>query len=199
MDLINSSIITAVSAVVGVILGKQPLVNVFDFFQRRKLKNALNILETHSMFDKFEDDFKSKFIISYLKELYFVTQTGIDTNEKSISKYIDFKNKLGANYTWKEIKNVKQHLDLNSNDIKIKLSKYERFYVKFTFICFPIFLLIGVITFFFLNQFRPQGIKEIFIVLASLIIPAICGYLFVATANSIFIAERMEKRLNNLQ
>lgn len=75
MDLINENIIKTVLTVSGTvlaaILGKQSLSNLFDSLQRRNLKNVLNDLETFSALDKFDDDFKTKFIEPHVKELYF--------------------------------------------------------------------------------------------------------------------------------
>lgn len=198
MDLINGIITTIISSLLGAFLGKQPISNVFNFFQRRKLKNMINTLDTHSLFEKFDADFKSKFILPDLKEIYFYTQTGIETNEKSILQYIEFKNKLGGKYTWTDIKKVNQHLDLQSEEIKIKLNKLQRTYSSVAFISFPLILLTGF-ALLSLHSVESQSMIEIFMTMLSyLFLPAICGYVLLATSTSIFIAKRMEKRLNNL-
>ncbi|OXA71246.1 hypothetical protein B0A67_13385 [Flavobacterium aquidurense] len=200
MDLIHGNIITTMLTIFGTvivaILGKQSLADVFDFFQRRKLKNLLNDLETYSVMDKFDDDFKTKFVTPYLKELYFFSLTGIDANEESIPKYIDFKNRL--NYTWTKIKKAKQHFDLNSSEIKINLSIYERICANIAIVCFIILLLGGTILFTYLNQFKTQGIRDILIILSSLIIPAVIGILLIRAVGSILIAKQMENRLNKI-
>lgn len=195
MDKIEIFIPIAV-AFVGGILGL-PIVHFFNFFQRRKLQKITNALEANSLFDKFEDNFKTEFILPDLKEAYFYIQTGIMTNEKSIIKYIEFKNKLGWNYTWAQIKIVQPHLDIKSEEIKISLNMSDKIYGNLVLIFWAILFLIGFILFIYLNQFKIQGTKEIIIVLSGLVIPSIFGYLLVASANSIFIAKHMEKRLNN--
>jgi hypothetical protein len=196
---INYDIMTSIlSTLLGAFMGKQSLANVFNFFQRRKLKKTTNILETHSMFDKFDTDFKTEFILPDLKESYFYIQTGIETNEKSIQKYIEFKNKLGGKYTWADIKKVNEHLDLQSEEIKINLNKLQRTYSSVAFTSFPLILLTGF-AHFYLHPVELQSIIENFMaMLTYLFLPAICGYLFVSSANSIFIAKHMEKRLKNL-
>ena len=198
MDLINGIITTIISSLLGAFLGKQSISNVFNFFQRRKLKNMINTLDTHSLFEKLDADFKSEFILPDFKEIYFYIQTGIETNEKSILKYIEFKNKLGGKYTWPDIKKVDQHLDLQSEEIKIKLNKLQRTYSSVAFISFPLILLTGFIL-LSLHSVESQSMMEIFITMLSyLFLPAICGYVFLATSTSIFIAKQMEKRLRNL-
>lgn len=203
MDLIHSNIITTVLTVLGTVivalLGKQSLADLFDFFQRRKLKNLLNDLETYSALEKFDDEFKTKFVNPYLKELYFFSLTGINANEEAIPKYIDFKNKLNANYTWAKINKAKQHFDLNSPEIKIKITPYERICANIAITSFIILILVGVILFSYLNQFKIQGIRDFLLVLSSLIVPAIIGYSFIIAVESILIAKQMEKRLKNLQ
>jgi hypothetical protein len=51
----------------------------------------------------------------------------------------------------------------------------------------------------YLNQFKTQGIKDIFLVTSSLIFPTITGLIIIVSANSIFVAQRMEKRLQSLE
>ncbi|WP_374175298.1 hypothetical protein [Flavobacterium tructae] len=203
MDLAHINIITTVLTVLGAVivavLGKQSLTDLLDFFQRRKLKNLLNDLETYSALEKFDDEFKTKFVTPHLKELYFFSLTGIDTNEESIPKYIDFRNKLGGNYSWIKINKAKQHFDLNSTEIRINLTPYERICAKIAIGSFIILLLVGIILFSYLNQFKIQGIRDFLLVLSSLIIPAIIGYLFIIAVESILIAKQMEKRLKKLQ
>jgi hypothetical protein len=118
MNLIDDITLVTISSLFGVIIGKQSILNVVDFFYKRKLKKTLEILETYPMLHEFDEVFNSEFIIPYLQELHFSAETGIQTNEKSIYKYINFKNKLGANFTWLDIKMAKMHLDLNSEEIK---------------------------------------------------------------------------------
>ncbi|MCV9932876.1 hypothetical protein OIU80_11325 [Flavobacterium sp. LS1R47] len=202
MDLINENIIKTVLTVSGTvlaaILGKQSLSNLFDSLQRRNLKNVLNDLETFSALDKFDEDFKTKFIEPHVKELYFFSQTGIDTNEKSIPKYISFKDKLGGNYTWPKIKRAKQHLDSNGPEIKINLSKTERICANIAISLSLFFFTGGIILYFYLNQFKTQGIGDILITMGSLVVPMIIGFLFFISVDSILIAKQMEKRLKSL-
>jgi hypothetical protein len=203
MNPINENIIVTVLTVSGTvltaILGKQSLSDLFDSLQRRNLKNVLNDLETFSKLDKFDDDFKTKFVEPYVKELYFFSQTGIDTNEKSIPKYISFKDKLGGNYTWPKIKRAKQHLDLNGQEIKIKLSKTERICANIVIALSLLFFTGGIILYSYLSQFKTQGIGDILIIMGSLILPMIISFLFFISVDSILIAKKMEKRLESLQ
>lgn len=133
-----------------------------------------------------------------MKELCFFSQTGIDTNEKSIPKYISFKDKLGGNYTWPKIKRAKQHLDSNGPEIKINLSKTERICANIAISLSLFFFTGGIILYFYLNQFKTQGIGDILITMGSLVVPMIIGFLFFISVDSILIAEQMEKRLKSL-
>lgn len=202
MDLINDNniitVFTVFATVISAILGKQSLPIFFDSLQRRNLKNALNDLQTFSALDKFDDDFKTKFVEPYVKELYFFSQTGIDTNEKSIPKYISFKDKLGGNYTWPKINRAKQHLDLNSSEIKINLSKMERISANIAIVVSLVFFAGGIILHSYLNQFKTHGTRDILIIMGSLIFPMIIGFLFLFSVDSILIAKQIEKRLESI-
>jgi hypothetical protein len=194
MEVIYDIVKIILPTFLGAFLGKQPLDNLFNFFQRRKLKEITNILEKDSLFDT---NFKGEFIIPYLKEIYFNILTGIETNEKSIIKYVKFKNKLGGKYNWADIKKVNQHLDLQSEEIKIKLNKLQRTYSSVALISFPLILLTGF-ALLSLHSVESESIMEIFITMLSyLFFPAICGYVLVFTSNSIYIAKSMEKKLKH--
>ena len=71
--------------------------NIFNTIKRRRLNKIENTSEFKKLFDEHETDFKENFILPNLKEEYFYIKTGISTNEKSIDKYISFKNKLAKN------------------------------------------------------------------------------------------------------
>lgn len=118
---------------------------------------------------------------------------------KQFPNILILKNKLNANYTWTKINKAKQHFDLNSPEIKIKITAYERICAKIAITSFIILILVGVILFSYLNQFKIQGIRDFLLVLSSLIVPAIIGYSFIIAVESILIAKQMEKRLESLQ
>lgn len=167
--------------------------------QRGKLKKIQDLKIAHSLFDKFETDFEKQFFENEWKEACFFMRSGIETNYKSIPKYIRLKDKLGLNYNWTHIREVQLYLDLNNEDIIINLNWYDRILWKSAIFLFILGLLSTPFFFSFIDQFKVQGLFVYLFMTFLCIIPAIIGYLFVINTYSIFIAEKIEKRLHDLQ
>jgi len=169
-----------------------------NVLERGKLKKIQNLKTAHSLFDKFETDFEKQFFENEWKEACFFMRSGIETNYKSIPKYIRLKDKLGLNYNWTHIKQVLLYLDLSNEDIKINLNWYDRILWKFAVLFFLLGLISTPFSFSFIDQFIAQGLLVYLTMTFLCIIPAIIGYLFVANTYSILMAQRMEKRLNSI-
>ncbi len=190
IDKITPIIVAIIAAVFG-----QPVVQLINSLSRRKLKKITTAFEANALFEKFETDFKDGFILCDLKETYFYIQTGIKTNEKSIDKYIDLKNRLGGNYTWNHIKTAKPHLEINEKEIEIRLKKVDRVAGNVFLIFALILFIIGFIGFLYLSQLEVQDLKVILLSYFVLLAPMLFGYLFVNAINSIIVAKDMEKQL----
>lgn len=128
-----------------------------------------------------------------MKETYFYIQTGIQTNEKSIEKYIKFKNELSLNYTWKHIATVNSYLDLNTDIIELKLSKIEKIKGKIALILLLIMILSiqQIIIYLGLDILKYDLLK---IIIFSLIMFCF-GIVLTSIIRPISIAQSIEKRL----
>lgn len=184
-------------AVISGLLG-QPIIQLISSHSRRRLKKIRNADEALNLFKKLDDNFNKKFILPELKETYFYIQTGIKTNEKSIEKYIEFKNHLGENYTWSQIKTAKPHLRIEKLGITVSLSKYQRVFSNIVLILALFFFILGMIGFIYLNQFESTNLEDFFVTIFVLIVPMFTGYFFVNGINSILVAKGIERRLNLL-
>lgn len=187
--------IPIITAILGLFVGK-PIILLFNLIKRRKLKKIENATESLKLFETFETQFKTNFILPDLKETYFYIQTGIETNEKSIDKYINFKNELSGHYTWKHIKSTKLYLDLNSENIEIKLNKIER-------IGSTIILVISLVLFFFAYIISTIYGDDIHSkigypgLIGIPVLSSIAAYLMFNSIYPILIAKRMEEKIKD--
>ena len=176
----------------------QPIIYFTNLILRRKLKKIENAIESLKLFETYETQFKTEFILPDLKETYFYVQTGIQTNEKSIEKYIKFKNELSGNYTWKQIRIAQSYLNLSTERIEIKLNKIEKIgsnilliialsMITIPFVLFPIFIDTST------NIFRYGSLK----IIALTILPCLAGYILVSWISPIIMAKAMEKKLKH--
>jgi hypothetical protein len=169
-----------------------------DLLQRGDLRKLQDLKIAHGLFDKFETDFEKQFFENEWKEACFYMRSGIKTNYKSIPKYIRLKNNLGLNYTWTDIRKAKMHLDLNNDDIKINLEGHDTIYCIVVVIIFVLSLMATPILFNFVFQLKIPELPYHLGLTLLCIVPAIIGYVLVLSAESIFIAKNMEKKLNIL-
>ncbi|WP_419488757.1 hypothetical protein [Chryseobacterium bernardetii] len=194
----NFEIIKILTPITNVVLGallSAPILSFFEQIKKRKLKNYI---ESQQLIDKLDEDFQNDFIKPNLKEIYFYLQTGISTNEKSIIKYIDLKNKLGGNYTWKKIKLVQQYINLGNNtDPLLKINKIEDIFSRITTWIIIILITSSAIGGILLNFFSNDlPIKDYLYILFLILIPLVCGIFLMRSIESITTAKAMMKRLN---
>lgn len=194
----NFEIIKILTPITNIVLGallSAPILNFFEQIKKTKLKNYI---ESQQLIDKLDEDFQNDFIKPNLKEIYFYLQTGISTNEKSIIKYIDLKNKLGGNYTWKKIKLVQQYINLGNNtDPLLKINKIEDIFSRITTWMIIILITSSVIGGILLNFFSNDlPIKDYLYILFLILIPLVSGIFLMHSIESITTAKAMMKRLN---
>tara|TARA_R110002012_G_scaffold50790_7_gene131340 strand:- start:7850 stop:8422 length:573 start_codon:yes stop_codon:yes gene_type:complete len=141
--------------------------------------------------------FESDFILPSLKEKYFQMETGIRTNEKSIDKYVAFKNKLGENYTWREIKLAQPYLSLAQDEIEIKLTRFDIIRSNIVIILSFIFLITSIVGASYFSQFKISTLQGLLIYGMIVLVPMGIGYFLVLVVNSVILSKQMDKKLNN--
>lgn len=186
--------ITAIS--VALITGLCPL---FIYFIKRKYEKRSPLSEMDKKLIEEKDEiFFRDFIIPNLREQYFYKKTGILTNASVIPQFIQFKEKLGAYYSWNEVKKVVQHLNLDKDEIEIKISKFQKRFCKgFSFLYLIFFLAILIFVIYFGKSHQLNNLSDILLILIILLIPAIVGFFMISSFDSIYTATSMEKRLKN--
>ena len=206
MENINIDIITKIIALVSTVVStliifiNKLFKNTIDYSYNEKRKKLLTLKELNEIFDRFGDNFRDSFVKDDLKELYFSLRTGIETNAVSIKKYIELKNKLGKNFTWKTIKNSKSYLVFKDNHIIVKISYLEQIftYIFLTIVFISFIIAIGMIILFY-NSFA-DFTRDIWIkfIGTELVILSSTMYLF-CSINPALQAISIKKRLEELE
>ena len=201
----NIDIITKIIALVSTVVSTLIIFiklfkNTIDYSYNEKRKKLLTLKELNETFDRFGDNFRDSFVKDDLKELYFSLRTGIETNAVSIKKYIELKNKLGKNFTWKTIKNSKSYLVFKDNHIIVKISYLEQIltYIFLTIVFISFIVAIGMIILFY-NSFA-DFTRDILItfIISELVILSSTMYLF-CSINPALQAISIKKRLEELE
>lgn len=128
-------------------------------------------------------------------EKYFYLETGIKANEKSIYKLISFKDKLGGNYTWREIKLVQNYLSFEKSDIEIKITRLEKLQSLIGVILSLMLVLTSIFGASYFSQFEILELRDILIYGMIISVPFGVGYFIISHVNSIIIATQMNKKL----
>lgn len=205
MENINIDIITKIIALVSTVVSTLIIFiklfkNTIDYSYNEKRKKLLTLKELNEIFDRFGDNFRDSFVKDDLKELYFSLRTGIETNAVSIKKYIELKNKLGKNFTWKTIKNSKSYLVFKDNHIIVKISCLEQIltYIFLTIVFISFIIAVGMIILFY-NSFS-DFTRDIWIkfIGTELVILSSAMYLF-CSINPALQAISIKKRLEELE
>ena len=205
MENINIDIITKIIALVSTVVPTliifiKLIKNTIDYSYNEKRKKLLTLKELNEIFDRFGDNFRDSFVKDDLKELCFSLRTGIETNAVSIKKYIELKNKLGKNFTWKTIKNSKSYLVFKDNHIIVKISCLEQIftYIFLTIVFISFIIAVGMIILFY-NSFA-DFTRDILItfIISELVILSSTMYLF-CSINPALQAISIKKRLEELE
>ena len=191
-----ASIVSLLAVVVTVF--KVPIFGFPEYLRKKKMSKLLNTKEVLGLFENYKTDFKDNFILNDLKENYFYIQTGIRTNEKTIQKYIDLKNKLGKDYNWEIIRKAKIHLDTENSEIKVRLSRVAKIYNIFAtilgifFFIIPFLLILGSS-----SSNEERSTASITMLLFQMISPYILAYFLIRSTDSMTSARIIEKRLSS--
>lgn len=166
---------------------------------RKRLKKLNNLKSAYNTFENPETDFEKSFIEPVKIETCFFIETGIETNFKSIPKYIAFKDKLGLNFTWSHIKKIQNYLDLTKGEISLTLSRSNKIYSNIILVTILIILTSGFLSFLFLNQYKVKISVEYFLVFLPLAVSFLLAYILFSSIDSILTAKLVEKRLNKIE
>lgn len=128
-------------------------------------------------------------------EKYFYLETGIKANEKSIYKLISFKDKLGGNYTWCEIKLVQKYLSFEKSDIEIKITRLEKLQSPIGVILSLMLVLTSIFGASYFSQFEILELRDILIYGMIVSVPFALGYFIISHINPIIIATQMKNKL----
>lgn len=185
-----------------------PLINLFlvpllsgavysliESIKKRKLKI---FLESQELIEKLDDDFKNSFIDPARKEILFYLHTGISTNAKSIPKFIELKDKLGRNYTWKQIKLVKAHVNVTGSGPLLHLNKTLRYTSTITNYLSLTFIVVSILEFaalsIYIDDLPPAQIISLILYI---IIPLLAALIFINQTASISTVKVMMKILED--
>ncbi len=147
-----------------------------------------------------DDNFQNEFIKPNLKEIYFYLQTGISTNEKSIQKFIELKDKLGGNYNWKKIKSAQLYVDLDSDSPSIKLDKFQEHTLNIMWLLIFGLLLLSAIAVIILSFYIDKiPFKDYVEIIFLVLLPLLCGVILMQLIKSSEIAKAMNKRLKSIE
>ncbi len=193
--MINENLITNILVVFFGIFSGPVILQLLQFYKNRKIERILN---SKDIIKIFQDDksFYKKFISSVLKEKYFEYMTGIKTNINTISKYINFKNKLKNDYTWEDIKIARKYLKTDKKKIYIKITKRQLFLADIGIISMPLLFLPVFILLFYIpeypeiSEWKIQILLFLIFCVLSFVLFKIFNY-----AYPVFIAKNMKKRL----
>lgn len=192
----NIEIIKIVIPIANLLIGALLNTPVLNFTEQLKKRRLKNYIESQSALDNLDEDFQNNFIKPNLKEIYFYLQTGISTNEKSIDKYIELKNKLGGNYTWEKVKLVESNVNLKSITPLLNLNKAESITSNFTLGLIIILMLVGLFGVIVLNLYSDVlQFNDYLIILFLIFIPLIIGIVLMQMIKSTLIVKAMIKRL----
>lgn len=169
--------------------------SLIESIKKRKLKI---FLESQELIDKLDDDFKNSFIDPSRKEILFYLHTGISTNAKSIPIFIELKDKLGGNYTWKHIKLVMTHINVKGFGPLLQLNKTQQYTSTITTYLVVAVMLISTIEFaaltIYMDKLSPY---EYFSLMLYIIIPLLAALLFMNHTASISTVKVMMKILED--
>lgn len=196
--MIDKDIINVISAIIIPLLVaiiSSPIIS--NFFAR---KSKIQIKDVDVMSKYASKDFREKIIAQIAEESTFEHLTGISTNQQSISSYYELKNKLGNNFTWKQIKNAKPYLRFdNDNNIFVNLPKalilLKNIFLGIAFII----LFASIIMLLYVSNLEIKlSDKLIISFIVYYIYFMLCIYFILHSLVPVIDAHMIKKRMNNL-
>lgn len=190
MDKLITAILTFISAPILSSIYKSVFKKRFDGISR--YKSTADLVEKNSKGDFYDD-----FSLDFFRESDFYLKTGIKTNAKTIEKYIRFKEKLGRNYTWGDVKMVKSHLSFDSEEIEINLNKFDRIFGSVVSILSLSFFVISLVLIILVGNISDDFIlRKYLLMVLVFVFPALTGFFMYNGVISIEVAKKMEKVIN---
>ncbi len=155
------------------------------------------LIDSHQVMQNLNKKFEDSFIEPTIQENLFLVMTGIETNFKSIKSYVELKNSLGDNYTWRIIKSAKPHLKFDDNGkLFIKLSKIQKIYRDASLITSLLLFFVGIFLLYYLSKFDTNSVSEILLVYIIVFPFFLFAYFLVYSIKSIIDANIILKKLN---
>ncbi|WKS95774.1 hypothetical protein [Riemerella columbina] len=196
------TITTSISGIVGSIpsILKLPFISNLLNPQKNK-KSKIKELDIEKLSHFTSKDFQEEFINPTMEENIFYELTEINTNQKLIRSYCQFKNKLGKSFTWQNIKNAKQYLKSDkNNNITIEVPKIHIMVKNISLICAFILIFASLfLTIYISNIETSKNIKTIaFLIFNAILYLSLASFILWGIA-PIITAQRIKQRINNLE
>ena len=166
------------------------------FRKNQEFKKLQYLIDSDQLIQKnANEDFYEKFIKPTTQENLFLLMTGIDTHYKSINSYIELKNFLGENCTWKIIKTVKPYIKFdNANKIYIKLNKLDEWDAKLMLLL-AFLSMLAIPLYAILSSLFKWNLLSTCVILIILFISTLVLFNLAAPIlNADFIKKKLEKR-----
>ena len=170
---------------------------IFDSIGRKK-RTLLVLKESESLIPYLSKSFIQDFVVPDLEEKYFYIQSEISTNYQSIKHYIGLKNKIGGNFTWKEIKSALPYLKIEDNGIIVNLSKKDKNRLNAIFI-FVFLLYLSPITFaFFVRNIKFDSWNRLLFLFTLYIFPFLLGLFILYRTTPLATAFQIKNKLEKI-
>lgn len=194
-DIIN--IISAIIVPLLVAIISSPIIS--NFFTR-KSKIQIKSVDMDTMSKYVSKDFREKIIVQIADESIFEHLTGISTNQQSINSYYELKNKLGNNFTWKQIKNAKPYLRFDDdNNIFVHLPKMLILFKNISLSIAFIILLISIIMLLYISNLEIGSNNRLIIsFVVYYVYFMLCIYFILHSLVPVIDAHMIKKRINDL-
>ena len=194
MDIWIPVVVVIVSAFLG-----RPIDHLIASYQKKRLRNLLNAIETDSLMSLYSKDYRDRFVVPDLEENYFFIQTGIKTNHKSIGCYIELKEKLGNDFTWDTIRSAQIHLKFKGHGLDVSTSNLQRL-LKNVSLAFGIVLFLSAVWITYsIGNHTISSWGEAILAIFLIAMPCIAGYVVVNSTASLVSASAIEKRLGEIK
>lgn len=178
------------------------LKSVIDFYNsltKREFHKLKNLEDVKGLIEHTSSDFKETILAEYMDEEFFFALTGIRTNSQSIPYYLEFKRKLGKNFSWNMIGKAKSYIQFkNDTVLEVAVPKWE-IYQKNIMKCIGILLLLMSIALFFVLKNAGNSLNVVILSSFFIMVPILLFYLTMNHIEPVLSAIAIEKRLAILE